>query len=121
MVQVLKAKAIFDCNGDEESELTFLEGDILTDGKGAKVALVSLQCITWVETSFAFFYALSTSEQLAPDSSLPFQLITVIVRETSEDGWLHGRLERTGEEGLFPDNYVELIRVEVIALPYLDL
>ncbi|KAH7034077.1 hypothetical protein BKA57DRAFT_476484 [Linnemannia elongata] len=65
MVQVLKAKAIFDCNGDEESELTFLEGDILTD-----------------------------------------------VRETSEDGWLHGRLERTGEEGLFPDNYVELIRVE---------
>ncbi|KAG0287956.1 hypothetical protein BGZ96_008191 [Linnemannia gamsii] len=65
MVQVLQAKAIFDCNGDEESELTFLEGDILTD-----------------------------------------------VRETSEDGWLHGRLERTGEEGLFPDNYVELIRVE---------
>jgi hypothetical protein len=33
MVQVLQAKAIFDCNGDEESELTFLEGDILTDGK----------------------------------------------------------------------------------------
>ncbi|KAF9139000.1 Increased rDNA silencing protein [Mortierella sp. GBA39] len=32
MVQVLQAKAIFDCHGDEESELTFLEGDILTDG-----------------------------------------------------------------------------------------
>ncbi|KAG0301193.1 Increased rDNA silencing protein [Linnemannia gamsii] len=70
MVQVLQAKAIFDCNGDEESELTFLEGDILTD-----------------------------------------------VRETSEDGWLHGRLERTGEEGLFPDNYVELIRVETPVQP----
>ncbi|KAG0377327.1 Increased rDNA silencing protein [Mortierella sp. AD032] len=66
MVQVLQAKAIFDCNGDEESELTFVEGDILTD-----------------------------------------------VRETSEDGWLHGRLERTNEEGLFPDNYVELIKVEL--------
>ncbi|KAF9153304.1 Increased rDNA silencing protein [Linnemannia schmuckeri] len=72
MVQVLQAKAIFDCNGDEESELTFLEGDILTD-----------------------------------------------VRETSEDGWLHGRLERTGEEGLFPDNYVELIRVETSVQPQL--
>lgn len=36
-----------------------------------------------------------------------------IVRETSEDGWLHGRLERTGEEGLFPDNYVELIYVDI--------
>lgn len=33
MVHVLKAKAIFDCNGDEESELSFLEGDIITDGK----------------------------------------------------------------------------------------
>ncbi|KAG9067787.1 Increased rDNA silencing protein [Linnemannia hyalina] len=32
MVQALQAKAIFDCHGDEESELTFLEGDILTDG-----------------------------------------------------------------------------------------
>ncbi|KAF8941904.1 Increased rDNA silencing protein [Haplosporangium gracile] len=70
MVQALQAKAIFDCNGDEESELTFLEGDILID-----------------------------------------------VRETSEDGWLHGRLERTGEEGLFPDNYVELIRVEAPVQP----
>ncbi|KAF9092486.1 Increased rDNA silencing protein [Mortierella sp. GBA35] len=72
MVQVLQAKAIFDCSGDEESELTFLEGDILTD-----------------------------------------------VRETSEDGWLHGRLERTGEEGLFPDNYVELIRVQAPVQPQL--
>ncbi|KAF9902449.1 hypothetical protein EC991_004866 [Linnemannia zychae] len=72
MVQVLQAKAIFDCNGDEESELTFLEGDILTN-----------------------------------------------VRETSEDGWLHGKLERTGEEGLFPDNYVELIKVEGPAKPQL--
>ncbi|KAF9177187.1 Increased rDNA silencing protein [Haplosporangium sp. Z 767] len=72
MVHVLKAKAIFDCNGDEESELTFLEGDIITD-----------------------------------------------VRETSEDGWLQGRLERTGEEGLFPDNYVELIQVEATAPPQL--
>ncbi|KAF9920061.1 Increased rDNA silencing protein [Linnemannia zychae] len=72
MVQVLQAKALFNCNGDEESELTFLEGDILTD-----------------------------------------------VRETSEDGWLHGRLMRTGEEGLFPDNYVELVHVEVPAQPQL--
>ncbi|KAF9957626.1 hypothetical protein BGZ72_001611 [Mortierella alpina] len=64
MVQILQAKALFDCHGDEDSELTFLEGDILTN-----------------------------------------------VRVTSEDGWLHGRLERTGEEGLFPDNYVELIHL----------
>ncbi|KAG0256028.1 Increased rDNA silencing protein [Mortierella polycephala] len=70
MVHVLKAKAIFDCNGDEESELTFLEGDIITD-----------------------------------------------VRETSEDGWLQGRLERTGEEGLFPDNYVELVQMETSLPP----
>ncbi|KAF9127187.1 Increased rDNA silencing protein [Mortierella sp. 14UC] len=40
-------------------------------------------------------------------------------RETSEDGWLHGRLERTGEEGLFPDNYVELIKVKAPAQPQL--
>ncbi|KAG0324893.1 hypothetical protein BGZ99_001312 [Dissophora globulifera] len=60
-----KAKALFDCVGDEESELTFREGDLLID-----------------------------------------------VRETSEEGWLHGKLERTGEEGLFPDNYVELLQVE---------
>ncbi|KAK3827541.1 MAG: hypothetical protein J3Q66DRAFT_1820 [Benniella sp.] len=66
MVQLVRAKALFDCVGDEESELTFREGDLLVD-----------------------------------------------VRETSEDGWLHGRLERTGEEGLFPDNYVELIYVDV--------
>ncbi|KAG0265746.1 Increased rDNA silencing protein [Linnemannia exigua] len=72
MVQVLQARAIFDCNGDEESELTFVEGDILTN-----------------------------------------------VRETSEDGWLHGRLERTGEEGLFPDNYVELIKIQAPAQPQL--
>ncbi|KAF9114476.1 hypothetical protein BGX27_010706 [Mortierella sp. AM989] len=66
MVQVTHAKALFDCVGDEESELTFREGDILID-----------------------------------------------VRETSEEGWLHGRLERTGDEGLFPDNYVEIMNVEV--------
>ncbi|KAG0220876.1 hypothetical protein B0O80DRAFT_49769 [Mortierella sp. GBAus27b] len=66
MVQVVRAKALFDCVGDEESELTFREGDLLVD-----------------------------------------------VRETSEDGWLQGRLERTGEEGLFPNNYVELIYVDV--------
>jgi hypothetical protein len=48
-------------------------------------------------------------------------LINYIVRETSEDGWLHGRLERTGEEGLFPDNYVELIKVEVKKKYCLDL
>ncbi|KAF9943101.1 hypothetical protein BGZ67_006469 [Mortierella alpina] len=71
MVQILQAKALFDCHGDEDSELTFLEGDILTD-----------------------------------------------VRVTSEDGWLHGRLERTGEEGLFPDNYVELIHMAID--PYAD-
>ncbi|KAF9292559.1 Increased rDNA silencing protein [Mortierella alpina] len=70
MVQILQAKALFDCHGDEDSELTFLEGDILTD-----------------------------------------------VRVTSEDGWLHGRLERTGEEGLFPDNYVELIHVAASPAP----
>ncbi|KAG0013910.1 LIM and SH3 domain protein 1, partial [Entomortierella chlamydospora] len=66
MVQVTHAKALFDCVGDEESELSFQEGDILVD-----------------------------------------------VRETSEEGWLHGRLERTGEEGLFPDNYVEIMHVNV--------
>ncbi|KAI1318165.1 Increased rDNA silencing protein [Mortierella claussenii] len=65
MARFIQAKALFDCMGDEESELTFHEGDILTD-----------------------------------------------VRETSEDGWLHGRLERTGEEGLFPDNYVEIIQAK---------
>jgi hypothetical protein len=41
MVQVLQAKAIFDCNGDEESELTFLEGDILTDGNEQKITACS--------------------------------------------------------------------------------
>ncbi|KAF9208268.1 hypothetical protein BGZ49_009320 [Haplosporangium sp. Z 27] len=64
------ARALFDCVGDEESELTFRDGDILVD-----------------------------------------------VKPTSEEGWLHGRLERTGEEGLFPDNYVEIIQVEVEAPP----
>ena len=48
--------------------------------------------------------------------SCHLQMKYILVRETSEDGWLHGRLERTGEEGLFPDNYVELIRVEVNAM-----
>ncbi|KAF9986424.1 hypothetical protein BGZ65_007628 [Modicella reniformis] len=66
MVQVTQAKALFDCVGDEESELTFRQGDLLVD-----------------------------------------------VRETSEDGWLFGRLERTGEGGLFPDNYVKLIYIDV--------
>ncbi|KAF9351070.1 LIM and SH3 domain protein 1, partial [Mortierella sp. AD094] len=70
MVQATHAKAHFDCVGDEESELSFREGDILVD-----------------------------------------------VKETSEEGWLHGRLERTGEEGLFPDNYVEIMHVEVEAHP----
>ncbi|KAI8597663.1 hypothetical protein EDD21DRAFT_384854 [Dissophora ornata] len=70
MVQAIHAKALFDCVGDEESELTFHEGDLLID-----------------------------------------------VRETSEEGWLHGRLERTGEEGLFPDNYVELIHVQPTSAP----
>ncbi|KAI9235296.1 MAG: hypothetical protein BYD32DRAFT_421416 [Podila humilis] len=70
MPPVLQAKAIFDCNGDEESELSFLEGDILIN-----------------------------------------------VKETAEEGWLHGKLERTGEEGLFPDNYVEIIEVEVPPQP----
>ncbi|KAG0347573.1 hypothetical protein BG004_007477 [Podila humilis] len=65
MPQVLQAKAIFDCNGDEDSELSFLEGDILVN-----------------------------------------------VKETAEEGWLHGKLERTGEEGLFPDNYVEIIEMK---------
>ncbi|KAF8985677.1 hypothetical protein BGZ46_002760 [Entomortierella lignicola] len=70
MVQTTHARALFDCVGDEESELTFRDGDILVD-----------------------------------------------VKPTSEEGWLHGRLERTGEEGLFPDNYVEIIQVEVEAPP----
>ncbi|KAF9432541.1 Increased rDNA silencing protein [Entomortierella beljakovae] len=70
MAQTVQAKALFDCVGDEESELTFNEGDIITDVKGS-----------------------------------------------SEDGWLHGRLLRTGEEGLFPDNYVEVMQVEAPAAP----
>ncbi|KAF9426186.1 Epidermal growth factor receptor substrate 15 [Podila epigama] len=65
MVQTVQAKALFDCNGDEESELSFLEGDILLN-----------------------------------------------VKETAEEGWLHGTLQRTGEEGLFPENYVEVIEIE---------
>ena len=32
MAQVLHAKALFECQGDEESELSFLEGDILVNG-----------------------------------------------------------------------------------------
>ncbi|KAG0048248.1 Increased rDNA silencing protein [Gryganskiella cystojenkinii] len=68
MAQVLHAKALFECQGDEDSELSFLEGDIL-------------------------------------------------VNETSEEGWLHGRLQRTGEEGLFPDNYVELVSTPPVATP----
>ncbi|KAG0026218.1 Increased rDNA silencing protein [Podila clonocystis] len=39
-------------------------------------------------------------------SSLPS---SSAIKETAEEGWLHGKLERTGEEGLFPDNYVEMI------------
>ena len=35
------------------------------------------------------------------------------MKETSEEGWLHGHLRRTGQEGLFPDNYVELVYIEV--------
>ncbi|GJJ78926.1 hypothetical protein EMPS_11285 [Entomortierella parvispora] len=70
MAQVLHAKALFECQGDEESELSFLEGDILVN-----------------------------------------------VKETSEEGWLHGRLKRTGEEGLFPDNYVELVYIEAPTPP----
>ena len=46
-------------------------------------------------------------------SLAPPLLFDQTVKETSEEGWLHGRLLRTGEEGLFPDNYVELIYVEV--------
>ncbi|KAF9159580.1 Increased rDNA silencing protein [Actinomortierella ambigua] len=65
MVKERRAKAIFDCTGDDELELTFKEGDIILN-----------------------------------------------VEETAEEGWLRGKIERTGEQGLFPDNYVELFEVE---------
>ncbi|KAF9972229.1 Increased rDNA silencing protein [Actinomortierella ambigua] len=65
MVKERCAKAIFDCTGDDEHELTFKEGDIILN-----------------------------------------------VEETAEEGWLRGTIERTGEQGLFPDNYVEFFEVE---------
>ncbi|KAG0228808.1 Increased rDNA silencing protein [Actinomortierella wolfii] len=65
MVKERRAKAIFDCTGDDEHELTFSEGDIILN-----------------------------------------------VEETAEEGWLRGTLERTGENGLFPENYVEFFEIE---------
>ncbi|OZJ04294.1 hypothetical protein BZG36_02574 [Bifiguratus adelaidae] len=65
-----KARALYSCEADDDSELSFSEGDIIVDGKYYSGALI---------------------------------------KETSEEGWYEGRLEKTGRSGLFPYNYVEMI------------
>ena len=33
----------------------------------------------------------------------------IIHEETVDDGWMYGRVERTGAEGMLPANYVQLL------------
>lgn len=57
--QAIKYVAIYDYNAADDDEVTFVEGDIITEG------------------------------------------------EIIDDGWMTGRVARTGEHGMLPSNYVE--------------
>ncbi|KAJ1567365.1 hypothetical protein HK096_010104, partial [Nowakowskiella sp. JEL0078] len=39
--------------------------------------------------------------------------ILINVSEAKDDGWFHGTLEKSGEEGIFPGNYVDFIEESV--------
>jgi hypothetical protein len=70
---------LYDCVGDEDDELSFNEGDLITSG-----GCFNLRCLMAGRLMMVFVFA--------------------VVDE--EDEWLRGVHVKTGSSGLFPEAYI---------------
>jgi hypothetical protein len=91
----MEAIALHACQADDPlHELSFAKGDVLLNGK------------------------LSTNNR---SLNIAIHVFILVRLSPTDDGWYEATLERTGERGIVPCNYVEIISTKKVSIHDIDI